>query len=228
MESKRSRHASQLAMGLLMIVFGGVLLLAQFGVIDAKPGALWADWWPMVIVVFALASIWANPRSYGGALILLAVGVALQVGRLSPGDASFWDVIIPVLLIAVGLWLIHKTLARRKAPENSTVSAFAVWTGSNQRSVSPDFRGGSLTAIMGGISLDLRGADILPETQANLAVFAFWAGVSIRVPPHWRVEITGLPMMGGWTNRAKDVVGPDAPVLHVSASCIMGGMTVRH
>ena len=50
---------------------------------------------------------------------------------------------------------------RRPAPSSAatrSLSEIAIWAGKQRRSVSPMFRHADLTAIMGGIELDLRGA----------------------------------------------------------------------
>jgi hypothetical protein len=43
----------------------------------------------------------------------------------------------------------------------------------------PDFRGGELTAVMGGIELDLRNAGL--QNEATLNVFAMWGGIELKI-----------------------------------------------
>jgi hypothetical protein len=59
--------------------------------------------------------------------------------------------------------------------------------GFERRVHTQDFRGGEVTAVMGGCALDLRGASMTGEAIIN--VFAFWGGVTLKVPPDWTVVL---------------------------------------
>ena len=60
---------------------------------------------------------------------------------------------------------------------------------------SASFRGGSLLAWYGGISLDLREATL--AFDAHLTVHTLFGGVAIRVPPEWRLESNLGALAGG-------------------------------
>src|SRR5262249_18024766 len=114
----------------------------------------------------------------------------------------------PILLIGIGaLMLWRAVLVRRGGPclwnpgpadaegpaeanttsSNSALSAKAILGGVERRIISQDFRGGDVTAIMGGCNLDFRSALIKPPNQAVLEVFALFGGIEIRVPEDWTV-----------------------------------------
>lgn len=48
----------------------------------------------------------------------------------------------------------------------------------------------------------------------------------MKVPEHVRVEITGIPIFGGWEDktRRKDI---DSPLLKINALVIFGGVEVK-
>ena len=94
-----------------------------------------------------------------------------------------------------------------------------------RRTTSQRFAGGSLTAIMGGIDVDLREADIVGG--ADLSVFTVWGGVEIKVPSTWRVQVNGLQLLGGWTDKTSPPLDPAAPVLRVHVTAIMGGVEIK-
>jgi hypothetical protein len=59
-------------------------------------------------------------------------------------------------------------------------------------------------------------------------VVAF-GGVEIAVPEGWRVEVKGIPLFGGWSNKTKgDLVGDDAPLLSIEALVAFGGLDIGH
>jgi radical SAM superfamily enzyme YgiQ (UPF0313 family) len=53
-----------------------------------------------------------------------------------------------------------------------------------------------LTAIMGGVEVDLRGASTGGQ-EAVIDVFAWWGGIEITVPPDWAVSNQVVVFMGG-------------------------------
>jgi hypothetical protein len=74
---------------------------------------------------------------------------------------------------------------------------FAVWSSFRRASAASPFRGGDITAIMGGGQLDLRLATIPPGEEAILDIVAVMGGVEILVPSNWEVSTPILPFMGG-------------------------------
>jgi hypothetical protein len=82
---------------------------------------------------------------------------------------------------------------------DNVVDITAILGGFERRVSAPDFRGGEITAIMGGCALDLREASL--ATEAVINVFAIWGGITIKVPPDWTVILHGTPVMGGFTEK---------------------------
>ncbi len=221
--SSRTRPWPQLFLGLLLVGTGVVALLGLLGVIDITLGRLVSTWWPTVIIALGLAGIASVPRAWVGPSVLLVVGSLLQLDRLDVVDVSIWELVIPMLLILAGLTMLAH-LAR--SSDGRVVNAAVLWWGTERRSSSPDFRGGNLSAVMGGVDVDLRSAGIIG--RAEMSVFVLWGGVDIKVPPGWRVVLTGLPVLGGWTDKTTAPHDPDAPELVVHVTAIMGGVEVKN
>ncbi len=84
-----------------------------------------------------------------------------------------------------------------------------------------------ITAIMGGCFIDLRKAH-LESLESSLHITAIMGGVQILVPRGVRVEIHGSPIMGGIAKNIKDdAPSNDAPVIHIFAKVIMGGVEIK-
>jgi hypothetical protein len=83
------------------------------------------------------------------------------------------------------------------ADRSERLSMFAVWSSVRRASVASPFRGGDVTAIMGGGQLDLRLATIPPGEEAVLDIVAVMGGVEILVPSNWEVSTPIFPFMGG-------------------------------
>src|SRR5262249_6371745 len=155
------------------------------------------------LVLFGAAKVatcrTASGRTTGGILIL--VGAWLTAESAYHIRIHFWDW-WPLLLIAIGVLML--TRARRRPPEpvpgvsttDQLGSEFAFWSGIRRRVATSTFRYASLTAIMGGIEIDLRPA-ATATGEAVIDVFAMWGGIEIRVPPDWDVDNQITAILGG-------------------------------
>ena len=187
----------QVLLGVLIVAVGVIALLTQLGVVDVDLGQLVSDWWPLLIVGVGLAALIASPRAWLGPAVIIVVGLLLLLQSLDVVDVNFWELLWPVAVILLGLSLIANVGTR--AVDDDTVNSTVFWWGSDRKTRSQQFKGGNLTAIMGGIDVDLREADIVGK--AEISIFTFWGGVEIKVPPTWRVRTSGLPILGGWEDK---------------------------
>jgi hypothetical protein len=90
---------------------------------------------------------------------------------------------------------------------------------------SQSFRGGDVTAILGGCALDMRSASI--EGEAVLNVFAFMGGVTIKCPPDWTVVLHGSPILGGFEEKTAHPAAATKRLV-VTGYAIFGGVEVRN
>ncbi len=162
-----------------------------------------------------------------------------------------WRTLWPILLIGAGLMVVYRSVTGRRvfdvkvvrldkadnwtdktgeaAGENkgddAVINVTAVMGNYASRVTSQHFRGGEVTAVMGGCELDLRQSSI--DGEAVLDVFALFGGIQIKVPPDWTVVLMGTPVMGGFEE--KTIVPKDASKrLLIKGYAIMGGLEVRN
>ncbi len=81
--------------------------------------------------------------------------------------------------------------------------------------------------FMGGFTLDLREAP-LPPGVTEIKIFCMWGGGEIIVPPDVRVEVSAMGILGGfdYDHSLPGPLDPDAPVVHVTGLCFMGGAEI--
>lgn len=213
-------------LGFLLIAVGAVLLLDQAGTIEA--GEVIGDWWPLVPIVLGTGQLLEQRRLNVGPLIVIGVGVLLLLNQLEILQYDIWRVVWPVLLIIAGLALLVRRAGRVPAGRpDEVVNAAAYFSGNNVVSSSTNFRGASLTAVFGGVSLDLRQAHLSPE-GASVSMTAIFGGAELIVPRGWRVQATGMPLFGGFENKAREPGDPAGPVLNVDATALFGGAEVKY
>jgi hypothetical protein len=81
-------------------------------------------------------------------------------------------------------------------------------------------------AVMGGVSIDLRNAE-LDEPEVVVTAVTVMGGIDICVPEGVEVEIEGFVLMGGKDMRIRGVPRPGAPLVRVRAWGLMGGVDVH-
>lgn len=223
----------RLTFGLVVLGLGVLFMLDHMGWLSAHEVL---RWWPALILAYGLSRIlgWgARPHLPSGVLFTL-IGSVLLLQSLQLLRTSVWD-LWPLLLILLGISLVTGTLRRRTAAardvddSSATLNATAIWAGMNRKVVAQDFRGGEITAIMGGFGIDLRGAAIAGDS-ATIHIFTLWGGVDLKVPEEWNVVMAGAPILGVFTNSAKSFRQGDAAAktLFIRGAAIMGGVEVKN
>jgi hypothetical protein len=142
------------------------------------------------------------------------------------------SVIPPLLLVLLGLTIVRQTLARRDQGERAIdrrdeLHIVAILGGNKGSNGSHQFRGGELTAILGGVDLDLTQAR-LANGRAVLNVFTMWGGLELRLPEGWIIENQMVVALGGYEDRTRPVGAPDAPRRVLRGTTVMGGSELRN
>jgi hypothetical protein len=135
----------------------------------------------------------------------------------------------PIVLILCGGGLLFGWGRRRMGTvDEAEVTGLALLSSSRVATRSVSFRRAAVTAVLGGMTLDLTRATPVPEGAAVSATAVF-GGVDVVVPPGWSVSIRGLPLFGGWDDTtARTADGPDVPRLEIQALVVFGGLEVKH
>lgn len=223
------RLTPQLVVGVIVIAAGVLMTLDNLGLADAER---YLRYWPAGFIAIGLVKLWSARGGLGGlfaGLLFTLVGTWLLLDQLEVVAISFWD-LWPALLVLLGGFLVWQGMsgprARPSADLSSTISAVAVLGGIARGNNSPAFRGGELTAVMGGCELDLRQAAI--DGDAIIEVFALWGGIEIRVPQDWTVESRIVPIMAGVDDKTRPPQGPGRHRLHLRGFAVMAGVEIKN
>lgn len=213
--------------GSVLVVLGVLFLLDQNDVLDSRD--LIADWWPVVFVVAGLLYLSFSPRHVMVPAVLMIIGLALLARSVDFVPDWVQTVFWPAALVAVGLWVIFGSgLGAATVQRGDRVNSLVAFFGREVVNASQQFAGGSIFTVFGGTDVDLRGARPVPNGAAMDVVVAF-GGVDIVVPEGWRVEVKGIPLFGGWSNKTRrDQVSADAPLLSIEALVAFGGLDIGH
>lgn len=236
----------QVVLGCIVIGLGLLFLLDNMGLINVRYAF---HFWPTILIIFGVLKIMQSrsPRAYfvGAAMILFGAALTLKYMGLIYFN---WRTLWPLAIIGVGLAVVFKSARGQREREwrrppdsampskpvsldkagpdsDSYIDVTAILGGFTRRIMSADFRGGEVTAILGGCELDLRQSALHGEAVLN--VFAMCGGITIKVPPDWSVVLQGTPILGGFEE--KTIVPPDTSKrLVIRGYAIMGGLEVRN
>jgi predicted membrane protein len=231
---RQPNPAAQIMIGMVVIGLGLLFLLDNLGFLDFE---YTLHFLPMLLAVFGVLKI-VQARSTQGVAVgaLMVVGGTLLTLRSLGFLFISWRTLWPLILIAVGAGVVYRSvMAQRESTrpadfntgiaDDSVLNATVVMGGYTRRLVTPEFRGGEITAIMAGCELDLRQPSI--KGDAVLHVFAMFGGIQIKVPPDWTVVLRGTPILGGFEE--KTGLPPDGSKrLIIQGYAIMGGVEVRN
>ncbi|MEO6213294.1 MAG: DUF5668 domain-containing protein [Vicinamibacterales bacterium] len=232
MESRRQPQVPltpHLMFGLMFIFLGVVFTLDR---LDIGRAADYLRYWPAGLILLGLAKLWQVRGGHGnplGGVIFTAIGSWMLLDTLDLVDRSvldFW----PLMLVFVGGMIVWQGLRGRRerggADANDTVNAVAILSGVTRGSNSMSFRGGELSAFMGGCEVDLRNAAI--NGEATIDVFAMWGGIEIRVPENWTIIGQVTPLMGGFEDGTRAPRTATAHRLTVRGMVVMGGVEIKN
>ncbi|HSE60693.1 MAG TPA: DUF5668 domain-containing protein, partial [Candidatus Saccharimonadales bacterium] len=224
----KTRSLGTVLLGILVVGLGVGFLLDALDVM--KFGQVISTWWPSVIIIVGLLSLISNFRQFLWPLLLIAAGVLLQLDKLDVVTVNAWKVIWPLAIIFFGLSLLlgrGNPGPKAEDIDDEKLDLFVAFSGQEARSTAKQFSGGRMSALFGGIEVDLTDA-ALKDGKADLDVFTLCGGIEIHVPDNWVVNVSGLPIMGGWENKTKTPAETKgAPALTVHGTCIMGGVSIK-
>ena len=216
--------------GVTIVALGGVLLLRNLEIIKFDSwNVFWGTVWAAGLVLAGLVTIVSSQRLLTRAwgLLLMAAGVSVGLNAYGIIDVSIWKLFWPVVLIAVGLMMVFSIgSANRKRAEKSGTDdneKVAIFYGEQSR-VRGDYTGGSLTAIFGGVDLDLRQANI--KDGAIIDVFTFCGGININLPDDVIVKNEVRGVLGGSDD--KTMSKPSAKkTIYLKGECVLGGLEIK-
>lgn len=224
--------------GLLLLLFGVLVLSNALGLTAINPWAAVQEFfWPAVFVVLGLLflaniRVWSFSRILIGLALLLLGGtmIANHLGLIHLPTHQVWTLFWPVLVILVGFQLLMG--ARRDG------RSWAILSGISRNHPGWRLRNGDFWAILGGVQLDLRKAEI-PNHDVTLEITTLLGGVDMIVPEGLKVQCHGTTILGGMhmfgrdhggvisTHQgSNDAASHEGPTVRVHCTAILGGVKI--
>jgi predicted membrane protein len=240
----RELFSTRLIVGVLIMLLGGTLLADNLGWIEARH--VLRSLWPLVLVAIGVGMVRRpqHRRSREGGWVLITVGIWIFLSKLGWVHVSLGQLLLPAIFLFVGGVLVFRSLrgsddAVSKSSSSETsgdpaaadhaefVRSFAMLSGVELRPVSRPFRGADLSAVMGGIKLDL-GSARMEGDSAVIEVFAFWGGVEIYVPPDWTVTSEVTTLLAGFIDKRRPTSIVPTKTLVIKGMVVMSGVELKN
>jgi predicted membrane protein len=226
-------YSTKLVVGIIIIALGLLFLAGNLGLISAR--YVLRHFWPVLFILVGVLMLSQRESRRGKqwGWVWLLIGIWMLSERLDWIDVNIWQLFFPTLLLVVGGMLVWRALSTQKeepivgTEPSEYVRSFAVMSGNELRPVSRPFRGADLSAVMGGLKLDLTGAKMEGDAAA-VEVFAFWGGIEIYVPPEWTVTSKVTTFMGGFVDKRRPSSVVPTKTLIVRGFAFMGGIEVKN
>ena len=218
--------------GIVLVIIGVIVGLNALNITNIN--IFFNGWWTLFIIIPSLIGL-LKEKDKTGNIIGLIIGVVLLLGVQNIIDFDLiWKLILPVIIIIVGLSLIFGNNLNKKI--NNEIKKINNKKGKNEEYCSTfseqkidfddeEFKGVSLTAVFGGITLDLRKAKINEDVVINTT--SVFGGIDIYVPDNIKIKVKSTSIFGGVDNKKIKNDNEKEHIIYINDSCIFGGVDIK-
>jgi predicted membrane protein len=222
--------------GTLLLIIGTFYLLYNFNALPfTVPSYVFT--WPMIVIAIGVFALYKSPLK---GFILICIGtyfILPLAGYIEPIQIEkMW----PLILILVGIIVLFGSGFKKRNKKKYTMTSThtindetfhitAIMGGDTRQISSYDFKGGTITAIMGGIELDLTNC-YLSKEGCVIDLNVVMGGISLKVSREWNIQSEIMPIMSGIEDEDRHSnsvnIDPAATVI-LRGSVVMGGIEIK-
>lgn len=228
-----SRINNRVIIGVILVLAGLFLVIRNTGFFpEFIDNVIFS--WPMLLVAIGLVmTLGASEKSAG--VIVMAIGGFFMIPLIFRETFHMYNMFWPSIFIIIGVIFIAtkrrgwNVVTSKGTIGDDYVDYVNVFSGGERQIVSENFRGGKISAVFGGIELDLTKAKLAPG-RSELEIACVFGGATIIVPDDWFVTIEVTPVLGGFTDSRKLSPGRTVdPAKHllIKGAVVFGGGEVK-
>jgi predicted membrane protein len=226
---RRRNNFNTIFWGLALVVVGFLFLSQNLGFLRDFP--FW-NYLPALLIILGIYQLFVSQfRAWAGPVILILLGTFLLLAALEfISWSTFGTLIWPTILILVGLSIIFRRSGSKHdytVETDAQFNVFSAFSGQNRRITGSDFRNGELTAMFGGVEIDMREA-VVSNKPARVQTTVMFGGADVFVPQDWDVRIDVFAMFGGTEDKRINLPqAKETPDLIINGTVLFGGLSVK-
>lgn len=206
LEKQLKTDFSRLVLGLLLIVLAGLLLIDNFDLYPIEWGKYIFTWQTLLIVIGLI--LFPNRGNRTTGTVLIAIGAFFLAAKFYELPVSISKLFWPAVILFIGLSLIFGSRRRQWQPyktgevKDDLIDDVSIFGGTDQKFTSQQFKGGKITNIFGGSTIDLSSAGL--ETGMNVIdLLCIFGGSKLIIPSDWKVKVEVTSIFGGISDKRK-------------------------
>jgi len=219
--------------GVILVLAGLFLLMRNTGFFPSFIDHVIFSW-PMLLVTIGLVmTLGASEKTAG--VIIMAVGGFFLIPTIFRETFHAYNMFWPSIFIIIGVIFIV-TKRRSWHPGftkgiigNDYIDYVNIFSGGERQVTSDNFKGGKVTAIFGGMELDLTKAQLSPG-RSELEIACIFGGATFIVPDDWFVTIEVTPVLGGFSDSRRlspgRTVDPSKQLV-IKGAVVFGGGEIK-
>ena len=224
------KRINKIIWGCVLLAVSAILILNTFGITNID--VFFDGWWTLFIIVPSFIGLF-NSNEKTGSIIGLLIGIFLLLACQNVLDFEIiWKLAVPVIIAVIGIKMIFGGISKDKdiikcTDENkeNMKNAFAAFSGQDLNFDNEVFRGAEITAVFGGVKLDLRNAVFEGNTVVNAC--CIFGGADILLPDNVNVKINSNSLFGGIDNKKHKNSKDNLYTVYLNGTCIFGGVDVK-
>ena len=219
--------------GVILVLVGLFLVMRNTGFFPPSLAHIIFSW-PMLLVAIGLVITLGSSGSKSSGVIVMAVGAFFLIPHIFR-DAFDVDMFWPSIFIIIGVIFIFtkrhgwNSVASNAVVGDDYIDYVNVFSGGERQVVSENFRGGKISAVFGGMELDLTKAKLAPGRN-EIEIACVFGGATFIVPDEWNILIEVTPVLGGFSDSRKLIPGRTVDPtrqLVIKGAVVFGGGEIK-
>jgi predicted membrane protein len=232
---RESHHlaSNRPVIGVILVLLGLFLVLRNTGFFPYAISNIVFSW-PMLLITIGLVITLGSAGSKSSGVIVMAVGAFFLIPHIFR-DAFNVDMFWPSVFIIIGVIFIFSkrhgwnSVSTAGIVGDDYIDYVNVFSGGERQIVSENFKGGKISAVFGGMELDLTKAKLAPGRN-ELEIACVFGGATLIVPDDWNVSIEVTPVLGGFSDSRKLFPGRTVDTtrqLVIKGAVVFGGGEIK-
>lgn len=224
---------NRVIIGVILVLAGLFLVIRNTGIFpDFIDNVIFS--WPMLLITIGVVmTLGASEKTAG--IIVMAVGGFFMIPLIFRETFHMYNMFWPSIFIIIGVIFIASkrrgwnSITSKETAGDDYIDYVNVFSGGERQIISQNFQGGKISAVFGGIELDLTKAKLAPGVSL-LEIACVFGGATIIVPDEWSVTIEVTPVLGGFNDSRKLIPGrqtDETRRLLIKGAVVFGGGEVK-